>query len=67
VQKEFERGFQEGTLDPFDFHLAETLGCTVQELRDRLSNQEYLQWRAFYNWRESQRELAQREQMRGVR
>ncbi len=47
-----------GALDPFEFVLAEALGMTVADLRDRMSNDEYLSWRAFYAWRAAQRELA---------
>ena len=50
-----------GALDPFEFVLAEALGMTVDELRDRMSNQEFTQWAAFYRWRAAQRELAQME------
>lgn len=53
----YERAFMEGSLDPFDFLLAERLGMTVGELRDRMSNDEYLQWRAFVKWRNAMQEL----------
>lgn len=57
-QKEFERAFMEGSLDPFDYELALELKIgTVEEMRDRMSNREYLIWRAFYVWRNAQREL----------
>ena len=48
----------EGELDPFDFSLAESLGMTVERMRDEMANNEYHQWRAFYTWRNAQRELA---------
>ena len=47
----------DGRLDPFDFTLAEQLHMTVADMRERMSNQEYLQWRAFYVWRNAQQEL----------
>ena len=50
----------DGTLEPFDFVLAEALHMTTEELRDRMSNQEYVQWAAFYSWRDKQREMAMR-------
>lgn len=59
-QKRFERAFMEGELDPFDFVLAESLHMTVEEMRDRMSNNEYLQWRAFYVWRNAEQELAEK-------
>jgi hypothetical protein len=49
-----------GSLEPFDFVLAETLHMTTEELRDRMSNQEYVQWAAFYTWRQKQRDMAAR-------
>lgn len=57
-QTRYERAFIEGELDPFDFILAENLHMTVAEMRDRMGNDEYLQWRAFYVWRAAERELA---------
>lgn len=53
----YERAFMEGSLDAFDFLLAERLGMTVGELRDRMSNDEYLQWRAYIKWRNAMQEL----------
>jgi hypothetical protein len=50
----------DGTLEPFDFVLAEALHMTTEELRDRMSNQEYVQWAAFYTWRQKQRDQAAR-------
>jgi hypothetical protein len=41
----------EGSLDPFDFVLAESLHKTLDQLRNEMSNQEYHQWRAFYTYR----------------
>jgi hypothetical protein len=46
----------EGEMDPFDFTLAEALGRTVDELGS-MPHVEYLKWRAYYVWREAQREL----------
>ncbi len=54
----------EGELDPFDFLLAEALGMTVAEIRDRMSNAEYIEWRAFYTYRAAMRELANKEAKR---
>ena len=47
----------EGEVDTFDFVLAEALYMIVEEMQDRMSNYEYLSWRAFYTWRAAQREL----------
>ena len=58
LQTQYERAFMQGELDPFDFQLAEALGMTVQRMRDTISNQEYLQWRAFYVYRDAQEKLA---------
>jgi hypothetical protein len=44
-----------GELDPFDFVLAETLHMTVEEMNRRLSNAEYLAWRAFFIYRDAMR------------
>ena len=44
----------------FDFILAEALHMTIEEMRNRMSNQEWVQWAAFYSWRDRQRELAMR-------
>lgn len=65
-QTQYERAFMEGDLDPFDFMLAEALGMSVQHMRDTLSNQEYLQWRAFYVWRNAKAEL-EAKTVKGVR
>ena len=65
-QKVYERAFMEGELDPFDFMLAEQLGMTVAQMRETLSNQEYLQWRAFYVWRNAQQEL-EAKTVKGIR
>jgi hypothetical protein len=40
-----------GEMDSFDFVLAEGLSMTIGELRERMSNEEYHQWRAFYIYR----------------
>lgn len=47
----------EGELDPFDFMLAEALHMTVEDIWTRMSNQEYLRWRAFYTWRNAMAEF----------
>lgn len=57
AQQTFERQFMEEEIDSFDFILAETFGMPVEHMQQILSNREYLQWRAFYNWRAAQQEL----------
>lgn len=47
----------EEELDPFDFVLAENLGMTIEELHARMSNREYLAWRAFAVYRNAMREM----------
>jgi hypothetical protein len=49
----------EEEIETFDFALAEGLHMTIEEMHNRLSNREYLAWRAFYNYREGQRQLAE--------
>jgi hypothetical protein len=49
-----------GTLDPFDFLLAESLSMTVAEMHARMGNDEYIAWRAFYVYRNAQQELARK-------
>lgn len=44
-------------LDWFDFFLAKELGMTVDEMNERLSNQEYLKWRAYYNYKHTLEDL----------
>src|SRR2546430_3315296 len=56
LQETFERQLLEGELDPFDFALAEDLHMTLDELVERISNREYLAWRAFYVWRNNEQE-----------
>lgn len=46
----------DGELDVFDFYLAEGLGKTLAEV-EAMSNPEYVRWRAFYVWRNAQRDL----------
>jgi hypothetical protein len=46
----------EEELDPFDFVLAETLHMTLADM-DRMSNREYVAWRAFHNWRAEMRKM----------
>jgi hypothetical protein len=55
----------EETLDTFDFALAETLHMTLAEMNERMPNNEYLAWRAFYNWRAAQQELANKAARQG--
>jgi hypothetical protein len=47
----------EGLLDPFDFILAERLGMTVAQMRDAMSNAEYVEWRAFYVYRNAMEKM----------
>lgn len=47
----------EGELDPFPFVLAEALGMTIEDMLNRMSNQEYLQWQAFFTWRHAMQQL----------
>lgn len=54
-----------GELDPFDFDLADAIGCTVEEMRQRISNQEYLQRRALAVYRAEQAKLAAKAARRG--
>jgi hypothetical protein len=50
----------EGSLDPFDFMLAERLGWrSVREMRAGMSHAEYVEWRALHKVR---RELAKFEE-----
>ena len=42
----------------FDFFLAEKLGCTVAELRRRVSSEEWMAWSVYYGRKAQQRELA---------
>lgn len=30
---------------------------TIEEMRERISNQEYHQWRAFFSWRDAMQKL----------
>jgi len=47
-----------GERDPFDYQLTEALGWrSVQEMHDGIGHAEYLQWRAYYTWRNAQAEL----------
>lgn len=49
--------FMVGTLDAFEFHLAEKLGMTVHHMREVMPNAEYEMWRAFYDYRDAMYEL----------
>lgn len=42
----------------FDYFLAEKLGCTVAEMRRRVSAEEWVAWSVYYGRRAQQRELA---------
>lgn len=42
----------------FDFFLAEKLGCTVGEMRRRVSAEEWRAWAVYYARRAQRRELA---------
>ena len=57
LQSVYERAFVEGRLDPLDFVIAEKLGMTVEEMKTRMTNIEYLQWRAFFVWRHEKEKL----------
>jgi hypothetical protein len=46
----------EGDLDVFDFTLAEALGLTLADI-GRMSNNEYIRWRAFYAYRAAMRDM----------
>lgn len=46
-----------GSLDPYPFVLAERFGCTLAELDERLTVDEYWQWAAFDNWRNEMRKF----------
>lgn len=52
----------EGTLDSFDFILAESLHMTVQQIHNDMSNLEYVQWRAFYNYRAAMQDFEAKKQ-----
>lgn len=46
----------------FDFFLTQKLGgMTVEEMRDRMSSQEWMQWSVYYG------RIAQREQLRAMK
>lgn len=49
----------------FEFYLAQKLSMTVGELRERMSNAEFVQWVAYYSKRAQAQELAAKE--RGMR
>jgi hypothetical protein len=53
----FERAFMDEEIDAFDFTLAERLGMTVAEMNERMTNIEYIAWRARENWRNAMAEL----------
>lgn len=44
--------------DPFDYQLTEALGWrSVAAMREGIGYGEYLQWRAFYTWRNAKQQL----------
>jgi hypothetical protein len=47
------------------FRLAEQMGCTVAELKRRMSSQEFIEWVAFRRWDRAQQQK-QREGVPGV-
>lgn len=51
-------GFAEDTW-ALDFWLAEHLGMTVAEVRERVSHVEWLQWSAYLGWQDQKRQLAE--------
>jgi len=58
----------DGQRDPFDYVLAEALGMMVEDMRERMSNREHVEWRAFYQWRHAMQELEQKKaEQRGRR
>jgi hypothetical protein len=40
-----------GEADSFDYVLAEQLHMTVEDMQQRVSNQEYVKWQAFHTYR----------------
>jgi hypothetical protein len=44
-------------LDAFDFALAEKLGMTIGEMHERMSNQEFVMWRAFWVYRHEMQQM----------
>ncbi len=44
----------------FEFFLAQKLGMTVADMRDRMSQEEYMRWGVFYAREAQRRELARR-------
>ena len=57
-RKAHERALALEEVDPFPFLLARSLGMTLAELDARVGYDEYLRWRAFFNWESWQREQA---------
>ena len=53
----YERAFMEGSLDTFEFVLAESLHMTIEALRDNMTPTEYAAWRAFYKYRRAMQEM----------
>lgn len=51
----------EEELDPFEWTLALELRMTRDEMRQRVSQPEYISWRAYFQWRKAQLELAMKE------
>lgn len=44
----------------FDFLLAQTLGMTVRQLREEMSNREYVQWQVYLGRKAQNQDLANR-------
>jgi hypothetical protein len=46
-----------GEIDTFEYSLALRLGMTVEEMRQRMSNAEYVQWKAYFTWQNAMQEM----------
>jgi hypothetical protein len=51
----------DGSLDSDEFVVAENLRMTVAELRQRMPNNEYHQWRAYLTYKAAMQEQAMKE------
>ena len=47
----------EEELDPFEWQLAESLGMTLRQMADGMSEREYASWRAFFIYRREMQKL----------
>lgn len=65
-QTKVEREFMEGERDSFDYVLAEMLGMTVLELQERMSQREFIEWKAFVKYRNTMVEF-EKEKAKGKR